>query len=98
MHLQLISVVAAFFEHSVASIVIHITAVLLIILPWLYLPGYMIYVLLQTSGSFKMRFRRSCRPMDWYPVELEERQRYEEAMGNMDITHQLSQMEDEVVP
>ncbi|CAD6999784.1 unnamed protein product [Ceratitis capitata] len=36
--LLLISVVAAFFEHSVASIVIHITAVLLIILPWLYLP------------------------------------------------------------
>lgn len=96
--LLLISIVAAFFEHSVASIVIHIAAVFLIVLPWLYLPGYMIYVLLQTSGSYKMRFRRCCRPLDWYPLEMEERQRYEEAMGNMDITHQLSQIEDEIVP
>ncbi|XP_036328156.1 sodium- and chloride-dependent neutral and basic amino acid transporter B(0+)-like isoform X2 [Rhagoletis pomonella] len=90
--LLLIAVIAAYYEHRVASIVIHIVAVLLIVLPWLYLPGYMIYVLLQTSGSFMMRFRRCCRPMDWYPVEMEERQRYEEAMGNMDITHQLSQI------
>ncbi|XP_036328162.1 sodium- and chloride-dependent glycine transporter 1-like [Rhagoletis pomonella] len=96
--LLLIAVVAAYYEHRVASIVIHIVAVLLIVLPWLCLPGYMIYVLLQTSGSFMMRFRRCCRPMDWYPVEMEERQRYEEAMGNMDITHQLSQIEDEVAP
>uniref|UniRef100_A0A0A1XKM1 Sodium-and chloride-dependent neutral and basic amino acid transporter B(0+) n=2 Tax=Zeugodacus cucurbitae TaxID=28588 RepID=A0A0A1XKM1_ZEUCU len=96
--LLLVSLFAAYFEHSVASIVVHLAAVFLIVLPWLYLPGYMIYVLLQTTGPFRMRFRRCCRPLDWYPLEMEERQRYEEAMGNMDITHQLSQMEDEIVP
>ncbi|XP_067624069.1 sodium- and chloride-dependent neutral and basic amino acid transporter B(0+)-like [Eurosta solidaginis] len=91
--LLLISVIAAFFEHSVASIVLHVAAVFLIVLPWIFLPGYMIYIILQTSGSFCIRFKRCCRPLDWYPVELEERQQYEEAMGNMDITHQLNEME-----
>ncbi|XP_054744427.1 sodium-dependent proline transporter-like [Anastrepha obliqua] len=96
--LLLVAILASFVRHSNSSIVILIAAVFLIVLPWLYLPGYMIYVFLQTTGSFKMRFQRCSRPMDWYPVEMEERQRYEEAMGNMEITHQLNQITDEVVP
>ncbi|XP_054741397.1 sodium- and chloride-dependent neutral and basic amino acid transporter B(0+)-like [Anastrepha obliqua] len=92
------AILASFVRHSNSSIVILIAAVFLIVLPWLYLPGYMIYVFLQTTGSFKMRFQRCNRPMDWYPVEIEERQRYEGAMGNMDITHQLNRIADEVVP
>ncbi|XP_053960222.1 sodium- and chloride-dependent neutral and basic amino acid transporter B(0+)-like [Anastrepha ludens] len=96
--LLLVAIIGSFFEHSISSIVILIAAVFLIVLPWLYVPGYMIYVLLQTTGSFKMRLQRCSRPMDWYPVEMEERQRYEGAMGNMDITHQLNRIADGVVP
>ncbi|XP_054741399.1 sodium- and chloride-dependent neutral and basic amino acid transporter B(0+)-like [Anastrepha obliqua] len=96
--LLLIAIIGSIFEHSISSILILIAEVFFIVLPWLYLPGYMIYVFLQTTGSFKMRFQRCNRPMDWYPVEMEERQRYEGAMGNMDITHQLNRIADEVVP
>ncbi|CAD6999782.1 unnamed protein product [Ceratitis capitata] len=55
----------------------------------------MIYIMLQTTGTYKTRFKRCCRPMDWYPVELEDRQRYEQAMRNTDMTHQLNSLDEE---
>ncbi|XP_036328161.1 sodium-dependent dopamine transporter-like [Rhagoletis pomonella] len=83
-------------HHDFGTIVLQIAALLFIVLPWLYVPGYMIYIMLQTTGTFKTRFKRCCRPMDWYPVELVDRQRYEEAMRNTDATHQLSHDETEI--
>lgn len=83
--------------HFVGATVVQIAAVLFIVLPWLYVPGYMIYIMLQTTGTFKTRFKRCCRPMDWYPVELEDRQRYEQTMRNTDMTHQLHELEEETV-
>lgn len=58
--------------------------------PWLIIPGYMIYSLMRASGSFSSKFKRLNRPTDWYPVEIDDRQRYETALGNSDISHQLS--------
>ncbi|XP_054744014.1 sodium- and chloride-dependent neutral and basic amino acid transporter B(0+)-like [Anastrepha obliqua] len=85
----------AFAHHEFGSLVLQIAALLFIVLPWLYVPGYMLYIMLQTTGTFKTRFARCCRPLDWYPVELEDRQRYEESMRNADASHQLSQLDDE---
>lgn len=69
-----------------------VTSIFVIILPWLFIPGYGIFTLLQTTGSLMTRFRRCVRPTDWYPSNSEDRQKYEEAMGNMEITHQLSEV------
>ncbi|XP_004521783.1 sodium- and chloride-dependent neutral and basic amino acid transporter B(0+) isoform X1 [Ceratitis capitata] len=85
----------AFMYHNVGSWIVQIAALLFIVLPWLYVPGYMIYIMLQTTGTYKTRFKRCCRPMDWYPVELEDRQRYEQAMRNTDMTHQLNSLDEE---
>ncbi|XP_018798346.1 PREDICTED: sodium-dependent proline transporter-like [Bactrocera latifrons] len=83
--------------HYLGTTVVQIAALLFIVLPWLYIPGYMMYIMLQTTGTFKTRFKRCCRPMDWYPVELEDRQRYEQTMRNADMTHQLHEVEEETV-
>lgn len=62
-----------------------------------FVPGYCIYNLAQTTGNILMRFKRCCRATDWYPVKAEDRQRYEEEMANTDeITHQLTDVADEV--
>ncbi|XP_036328167.1 sodium-dependent serotonin transporter-like [Rhagoletis pomonella] len=47
-------------HHDFGTIVLQIAALLFIVLPWLYVPGYMIYIMLQTTGTFKTRFKR-CR-------------------------------------
>ncbi|XP_037960733.1 sodium-dependent neutral amino acid transporter SLC6A17-like [Teleopsis dalmanni] len=89
---MLITVSLAFYEHLFTSVVIQVLAFIFILLPWLAIPGYGILSMLQTTGSIGMRFKRCCRPTDWYPVEADDRQRYEDAMGNMDITHQLNEV------
>lgn len=75
-----------------SNAIIAIYAILFIVVPWLLIPAYAVYSMRQSMGSLKERFRRCCRPNDWYPVEQEHRQRYEEAMGNTEITHQLSEI------
>ncbi|XP_054082330.1 sodium- and chloride-dependent neutral and basic amino acid transporter B(0+)-like [Zeugodacus cucurbitae] len=77
--------------HHAGTVVVQIAALIFIVLPWLYVPGYMVYIMLQTTGTFKTRFKRCCRPTDWYPMELEDRQRYEQTMHNTDMTHQLDE-------
>ncbi|XP_065357644.1 sodium- and chloride-dependent glycine transporter 2-like isoform X2 [Calliphora vicina] len=86
--------VLAFFGHLASNIVIAVFALIFIIIPWLLIPVYVVYAMRHGMGSFKTRFQRSCRPNDWYPVEQEDRQCYEEAMCNMDITHQLNEITD----
>ena len=65
-------------------------------MPWIFIPGYAIRSMHQSIGTIKQRFLHCCRPNDWYPVDAEDRQRYEEAMGNTDITHQLNEVLEEV--
>ncbi|XP_065357419.1 sodium- and chloride-dependent neutral and basic amino acid transporter B(0+)-like isoform X2 [Calliphora vicina] len=93
----LIGIVMAYYEHMISSGIIAAFAIVFILIPWLIIPGYAAYSMRQSIGTFKTRFQRCCRPNDWYPVEQEDRQRYEEAMGNMDITHQLSEITDNVL-
>lgn len=62
-------------------------------LPWLCVPAYAIHCLLKSRGSFKTRLIKSCRPTDWHPVELEDRQKYECVLNTTNMTHPLSALE-----
>ncbi|KAH8281500.1 hypothetical protein KR054_000916 [Drosophila jambulina] len=92
----LVGLTVACFEHSYTSVVVLVLAIFLLGLPLLAIPGYGLYYLYQSSGTFCERFRRTCRPTDWYPVEMEDRQRYEEFVGNTEMTHQLFEVTEEV--
>ncbi|XP_034668145.1 sodium-dependent proline transporter-like [Drosophila subobscura] len=92
----LMGIVVSIMEHSYSSVVVMIISVFLVVIPLLSIPGYGLYSMYQSTGSCWERFRRSCRPTDWYPVEMEHRQQYEEAVGNTDVTHQLFEVTDEV--
>ncbi|XP_044316058.1 sodium- and chloride-dependent glycine transporter 1-like [Drosophila rhopaloa] len=87
---------AAVMEHIYSVVSVLIISIFLVGLPILAIPGYGFYYLYQNTGTFCARFRRTCRPTDWYPVEMEHRQQYEEAVGNTDITHQLFEVTEEV--
>ncbi|XP_061402550.1 sodium- and chloride-dependent neutral and basic amino acid transporter B(0+)-like [Musca vetustissima] len=93
----LLGIIVAFYEHMLSNVFIAILGFIFMFLPWLFIPGYAAHSMLQSLGSFKTRFQRCCRPTDWYPTQAEDRQRYEEAMGNMEITHQLNEVTDEVL-
>ncbi|EDW04451.1 GH12939 [Drosophila grimshawi] len=80
---------------TASSIVIYIS-LFFVLLPVLFIPGYGVYIMCKNTGGFCNRFRRACRPNDWYPVEMEDRQKYEEVVGNADITHQLYEVTEEV--
>ncbi|KAI8125157.1 Sodium- and chloride-dependent neutral and basic amino acid transporter [Lucilia cuprina] len=41
-------------------------------LPWLCVPGYVIYCLVKAKGPFTGRLLKSARPTDWYPVAVED--------------------------
>ncbi|KAH8353300.1 hypothetical protein KR084_010165 [Drosophila pseudotakahashii] len=77
------------------SVVILVMSITLVWLPILGIPGYGLYYLSKSSGTVWDRLRRTCRPTDWYPVEMEHRQKYEKTVGTTD-THQLSEVTDEV--
>ncbi|XP_017153894.1 sodium- and chloride-dependent neutral and basic amino acid transporter B(0+)-like [Drosophila miranda] len=92
----LMGIAVAIMEHSYSSIIVLVISVFLVVIPLLVIPGYGLYNMYQSTGSCWERFRRTCRPTDWYPVEMEHRQQYEEAVGNTDVTHQLFEVTDEV--
>ncbi|EDX04117.1 GD22477 [Drosophila simulans] len=79
-------------EHSYASAVIHVMAIMLLGLPILAIPGYGIYYFHQRPGSLSALFRAT----DWYPVEMEYRQQYGELVQHSDMTHQLFDGTEEV--
>ncbi|EDX04119.1 GD22475 [Drosophila simulans] len=83
-------------EHSYSTAVVFVMSIVLVVLPILAIPGYGFYYLYQSTGTFCERFRRTCRPTDWYPVEMEHRQQYEEAVDNTEMTHQLFEVTEEV--
>lgn len=61
-------------------------------LPWWSIPAYTFYCLYRSQGSLRERFRKCCSPTDWYPVEADDRQRYEEVMNVSNMTHTLSEL------
>ncbi|KAH8413103.1 hypothetical protein KR009_007939 [Drosophila setifemur] len=83
-------------EHFYSSKIVLVISIFLVVLPLLAIPGYGFYYLYQSTGTFCERFRRVCRPTDWYPVEMEHRQQYEETVGNSEMTHQLFEVTEEV--
>ncbi|KAH8249667.1 hypothetical protein KR032_011275 [Drosophila birchii] len=85
-----------FYEHSYSSLVVLMMAIFLLGLPLLSIPGYGLYYIYQSTGTFCERFKRTCRPTDWYPVDTEDRQKYEEFVGNTEMTHQLFEVTEEV--
>ncbi|XP_075152758.1 sodium- and chloride-dependent neutral and basic amino acid transporter B(0+)-like isoform X2 [Haematobia irritans] len=93
----LLGIFLAFYEHLTSNLLMAILAIIFIVLPWLCIPGYAIYVMAQGIGTFRDRFRRCCHPNDWYPTQTEDRQRYEEAMGNVEFTHQLNEITEETL-
>ncbi|KAH8334119.1 hypothetical protein KR059_006803 [Drosophila kikkawai] len=93
---QLMGIFVASFEHSYSSVLVLVLALFLLGLPLFAIPGYGLYYLYQSSGTFCERFKRTCRPTDWYPVDTEDRQRYEEFVGNSEMTHQLFEVTEEV--
>lgn len=60
------------------------------VVPWILIPGYMVYSLVRATGPFMTKLRKLNRPTDWFPTEMEDRQRYESVLGSSDISHQLS--------
>nr|XP_016998145.2 sodium-dependent acetylcholine transporter-like isoform X2 [Drosophila takahashii] len=70
-------------------------SIIVVWLPLLAIPGYGIYNLSQSTGTVWDRLRRTCRPTDWYPLEVEFRQKYEKAVGTTE-THQLLEVTEEV--
>ncbi|XP_037812916.1 sodium- and chloride-dependent neutral and basic amino acid transporter B(0+)-like [Lucilia sericata] len=92
----LTAVLIAGYEHIIAVPGIQIICITFVALPWIYIPVYAIRSMYQSIGTIKTRFQHCCRPNDWYPVDAEERQRYEEAMGNLDVTHQLNEVTEEI--
>ncbi|XP_037710208.1 LOW QUALITY PROTEIN: sodium- and chloride-dependent glycine transporter 1-like [Drosophila subpulchrella] len=77
-------------NHSWVSLEFHVMGIIVLWLPILAIPGLGLYYLSQSTGTFYDRFRRTCRPTNWYPVEMERRQNYEEAIGAPEMTHQLT--------
>ncbi|XP_016998143.2 sodium-dependent acetylcholine transporter-like [Drosophila takahashii] len=69
--------------------------IIVVWLPLLAIPVYGLYYLSQSTGSVWDRLRSSCRPTDWYPVDMEYRQKYEQAVGTTE-THQLFGVTEEV--
>ncbi|KAH8271017.1 hypothetical protein KR018_000171 [Drosophila ironensis] len=86
----------AWMEHSYSKKILLIICIVILSLPFLAIPGYGLYYLCQSTGSLGERFKRTCRPTDWYPVEMEHRQQYEEVVGNTELTHQLFEVTEEV--
>lgn len=82
-------------EHSIAVPGIAIMSIIFVVLPWIFIPAYAIRSLYQGIGTLKTRFQHCCRPNDWYPQDAQDRQRYEEAMGNADVTHHLNEVLEE---
>ncbi|CAD7079885.1 unnamed protein product [Hermetia illucens] len=78
---------------------IHVHSVIFIVkgLPWVFIPWYMIAKLLATIGTIPERFRKCTRPMDWYPADPVDRQKYEMALGASDVSQQLLEMNDSVL-
>ncbi|XP_033159915.1 LOW QUALITY PROTEIN: sodium- and chloride-dependent glycine transporter 1 [Drosophila mauritiana] len=85
-----LGIFVCYMEHSYTSPIVLGISIVLVILPMMAIPGYGIYYIYRSTGSFCERFRRTCRPTDWYPVEMEHRQQYEEAVSNTDMTQQLT--------
>ncbi|XP_016998149.2 sodium- and chloride-dependent neutral and basic amino acid transporter B(0+)-like [Drosophila takahashii] len=82
-------------QDSFTSAGVYLMSIILVWLPILAIPGYGIYCLAQSTGTVWDRLRRTCRPTDWYPVDLNHRQQYEEAVGNIE-THQLVEVTDDI--
>ncbi|KAH8352177.1 hypothetical protein KR084_002468 [Drosophila pseudotakahashii] len=83
-------------DHSYSSAVVLAMSAFLVLIPILAIPGYGLYYLTQSTGTFGDRLRRTCRPTDWYPVEMEHRQQYEVAVGNTEMTHQLFEVTEDL--
>ncbi|XP_030565635.1 sodium- and chloride-dependent glycine transporter 1 [Drosophila novamexicana] len=92
----LLGVFISSMEHAFSSSVMLHISLILVLVPMLFIPGYGVFIMCQNTGGFCDRFRRACRPNDWYPTEMEDRQQYEEVVGNADITHQLYEVTEEV--
>lgn len=60
-------------------------------IPWLILPGFMIFRIVTQVGSITNRFARLTKPTDWHPVDSEARQKYEATLGDSDMAHQLTE-------
>ncbi|KAH8325888.1 hypothetical protein KR067_009725 [Drosophila pandora] len=83
-------------EHSYTSSLVLAVTVVIVLVPFLAIPGYGFYYLYQSTGTIGERFKRACRPTDWYPVEMEHRQQYELTVGSTELTHQLFEVTEEV--
>ncbi|XP_055853319.1 sodium-dependent proline transporter-like [Episyrphus balteatus] len=60
------------------------------LLPWFIIPSYSIFKIIQTTGAVTSRIRRCVRPTDWYPVDANDRRRYEERFSETEISHNLT--------
>ncbi|XP_046810663.1 sodium- and chloride-dependent neutral and basic amino acid transporter B(0+)-like [Lucilia cuprina] len=97
MLLALLAAIAiASMEHAIAIPGIQFICIIFVLLPWIFIPFYAIRSMYQGIGTLKTRFQHCCRPNDWYPVDAEDRQRYEVAMGNTDATHHLNEVTEEM--
>ncbi|XP_073825458.1 sodium- and chloride-dependent neutral and basic amino acid transporter B(0+)-like [Musca autumnalis] len=85
------------YEHAITTLFFDLCAILFIAVPWLGIPGFAIYLMSRSMGSIKTRFLRCCRPNDWFPIEAEEKQKYEQLVGSVEITQTLSELKDEEV-
>uniref|UniRef100_A0A1I8PZ61 Transporter n=1 Tax=Stomoxys calcitrans TaxID=35570 RepID=A0A1I8PZ61_STOCA len=84
-------------EHVFSDFILDLLSLIFIAIPWLGIPGFVIYQMLRSMGTIKERFFKSCCPTDWFPIEPEDKQRYDAVQGSVDITHTLSEIKDTVV-
>ncbi|XP_039492070.1 sodium- and chloride-dependent neutral and basic amino acid transporter B(0+)-like [Drosophila santomea] len=91
-----VGILLSHLKHTISTDVVVVMSIVLVDLPILAIPVYGLYHLYQRTGTFWERFKRTCRPTDWYPLEMEHRQKYEEALNNLDMTQQLCEVTEEV--
>ncbi|KAH8353063.1 hypothetical protein KR084_008640 [Drosophila pseudotakahashii] len=83
----LIGISWSIIDHNYATVEFLAISIIVVWLPLLAIPAYGLYYLSKSTGSLWDRLRRTCRPTDWYPVEMEHRQQYEQAVGTTENLH-----------
>ncbi|KAH8353305.1 hypothetical protein KR084_010169 [Drosophila pseudotakahashii] len=84
----LIGISWSIIDHNYATVEFLAISIIVVWLPLLAIAGYGLYYLSQSTGTVWDRLRSTCRPTDWYPVEMEHRQQYEKAGDDTEMTHQ----------
>ncbi|XP_059221481.1 sodium- and chloride-dependent neutral and basic amino acid transporter B(0+)-like [Stomoxys calcitrans] len=78
--------------HRFSTLFVDLLTIIFIVIPWVSIPGFAIYQMSRSTGTIKARFMKCCHPTDWYPLEANDRVKYDAAIGSAQITQAISEM------